>query len=500
MSIHFNGSLKKIIALIAGPLSFAIIVLMPPVQDLSSEAQSILAITSWIAIWWVTEAIPIPVTSLLPIVLFPLTGALDIAKTTSSYGHKMIFLYMGGFIIALAIEKWNLHRRIALQTINLIGKDADRIILGFMVATYLLSMWISNTASTMMMLPIAIAVAKQFGGMRTSQDDLVGSSKLSSSFGLPLMLGIAYAASIGGITTLIGTPTNAMLSAVVKDMFQQEIDFAKWMTLSLPISVVLLVICWVYLVKIVFPVKVDDDSGGYEEIKRELKALGPVTSDEKKVIVVFLITAISWITRSFLLQKFIPAIDDTIIALVGVVLLFLIPSSKKKEQMMDWQTARKLPWGILILFGGGLAIATGFQSSGLAAWLAGTLKGLDSVSFIILLFAVSAMVNYLTEVTSNVATATILLPILASIAIALEVHPYALMIAATLSASCAFMLPVATPPNAVVFSTGYIKISQMVRAGFFLNLISVVVIVLAVWFLLPIVWGIDPKALPDFAR
>ncbi len=500
MPENHRTSPKKIIARLAGPISFFIILYVPISADLSSEAQSVLAITSWIAIWWVTEAIPIPVTSLLPIILFPLTGALDIAKTSASYGHKMIFLYMGGFIIALAIEKWNLHRRIALQTIYMIGKNADRIILGFMLATYMLSMWISNTASTMMMLPIAIAVAKQFGGMSMNEEDLVGNKKLSSSFGLPLMLGIAYAASIGGITTLIGTPTNAMLSAVVKDMFNQEIDFAKWMTLSLPISAILLVICWVYLVKFVFPVKVDNDEGGYEEIKRELHSLGPVTADEKKVIVVFLITAISWISRSFLLKRFIPAIDDTIIALVGVVLLFLIPSSRKGENIMDWKTARKLPWGILILFGGGLAIASGFQSTGLAAWLAGTLKGLDNVSFIVLLFAVSAMVNYLTEVTSNVATATILLPILASIAIAMEVHPYALMIAATLSASCAFMLPVATPPNAVVFSTGYIKISQMVRAGFFLNMISVIVIVFALWFLLPLVWDIDPNMLPEFAR
>ncbi|MCG8310988.1 MAG: DASS family sodium-coupled anion symporter [Cytophagales bacterium] len=500
MSAHLKISGKRFIALISGPLSFVIILSIPPAADLSAEAQSVLAITSWIAIWWVTEAIPIPVTSLMPIVLFPLTGALNITDTTSAYGHKMIFLYMGGFIIALAIEKWNLHRRIALQTIHLIGKNAGRIILGFMLATYLLSMWISNTASAMMMLPIAVAVAKQFDGMIASEDDLTGSKKLSSSFGLPLMLGIAYAASIGGITTLIGTPTNAMLSAVVKDLFDQEIDFAKWMTLSFPISISLLFICWIYLVKIVFPVKADKHAPGYKEIKKQLRLLGPMTFDEKKVIAVFLFTAILWITRSFLLKKFIPAIDDTIIAIVGAVLLFLIPSSKKGVRIMDWQTARKLPWGILILFGGGLAIASGFQSSGLAAWLAGTLKGLDQVSFIVLLFAVSAMVNYLTEVTSNVATATILLPILASIAITLEVHPYALMIAATLSASCAFMLPVATPPNAVVFSTGYIKISQMARAGFFLNIISVILIVLALWFFMPLIWDIDPNTLPDFVK
>ena len=352
-----QGTIKRTIALLAGPLSFLVVYLLPGAEGLSSEAQSILAITSWIAIWWITEAIPIPVTSLMPIILFPLTGALDIATTASSYGHKMIFLYMGGFIIALAIEKWNLHRRIALQTIYLIGKDADRIILGFMVATYLLSMWISNTASSMMMLPIAIAVARQFGGFIEEGSDLSGQEKLQSSFGLPLMLGIAYAASIGGITTLIGTPTNAMLSAIVKDIFDQEIDFANWMILSLPISLLLLVISWIFLVKVIYPVRIENSAGGYEEIKKELHALGPVTADEKKVIAVFLLTAISWITRSFLLKRFIPAIDDTIIALVGVLLLFIIPSSKKGEQMMDWPTARKLPWGILILFGGGLLLA-----------------------------------------------------------------------------------------------------------------------------------------------
>jgi sodium-dependent dicarboxylate transporter 2/3/5 len=500
MSATNKNSPRRIIATIAGPLLFIIILLLPPAEGMTNEARAVMAITAWIAIWWITEAIPIPVTSLLPIILFPLTGALDIVKTTSSYGHKMIFLYMGGFIIALAIEKWNLHKRIALQTIYLVGKNTDRIILGFMLATWLLSKWISNTATTMMMLPIAVAVAKQMGGVGKEDQDLVGKEKLSTSFGLPLMLGIAYAASIGGITTLIGTPTNAMLSAVVKDLFDQEIDFAKWMSISLPISIILLAICWIYLVKIVFPVKSSGNSDGYEEIKKELKSLGPLTSDEVKVIVIFLITAVSWITRSFLLKRFIPFIDDTIIALFGTILLFLIPSSKKGERLMNWETARKLPWGILILFGGGLALASGFQSSGLAEWLGGSLKNLENVSFIILLFALSAMVNFLTEVTSNVATASILLPILASLAVVMGIHPYALMIAATLSASCAFMLPVATPPNAVVFSTGYIKISQMVRAGFFLNIISIIVIVISLWFLLPLIWGIDPKVMPDFAK
>ncbi len=500
MSAVYPGSINKLIYTLAGPLSFLIIILLPPIKDLPHEAQAVLAVTVWVAIWWVTEAIPIPVTSLLPIILFPLTGALDIQTTTASYGHKMVYLYMGGFIIALAFEKWNLHKRIALQTIFWIGKDANRIILGFMVATYLLSMWISNTATTMMMLPIAIAVAKQFGHSGDESGDKLAHKKLEHTFGLPLMLGIAYAASIGGITTLIGTPTNAMLAAVVQDMFGQEIDFAKWMIISLPISLVLLFICWIYLVKIMFPVGNAGASGSFDEIRKELTALGRTTSDERKVIIVFAITAISWISRAFLLNKIIPGIDDTIIALVGALLLFLIPSSKKGEKLMDWKSARKLPWGILVLFGGGLALANGFQYSGLANWIGLSLKGMDNVSFILLLFAVSAMVNFLTEVTSNVATASILLPILGTTAIALGVHPYALMMTATLSASCAFMLPVATPPNAVVFSTGYISIRQMMRAGFFLNLVSIVVIVLALWYLMPIIWDINPNALPGFTK
>lgn len=488
------------LSIFSGPTAFLIILLLPTADGMSVQAQAVLAVTAWIAIWWISEAIPIPVTSLLPIVLFPLTGALSIAKTTASYGHTMVFLYMGGFIVALAIEKWNLHKRIALLTISFIGRKADRIILGFMLATFLLSMWISNTATTMMMLPIALAVARQYGNNDNLEHDLIKHKKLKPSFGLPLMLGIAYAASIGGISTLIGTPTNAMLAAVVKEIFKQEIDFAKWMTISLPISIVLLIICWYYLVRIIFPVSRDGASGGYDEIKKELKLLGAISPDEKRVLIVFLLTAVSWITRSFLLQKFIKGIDDTIIALVAVVLLFLIPSSKKGQKLMDWETARKLPWGILILFGGGLALAEGFQSSGLAGWLGESLKMMNNVSFIILLFVVSAMVNFLTEVTSNVATASILLPILASIAVVLGVHPYPLMIAATLSASCAFMLPVATPPNAIVFSTGYISIGQMARAGFFMNIISIIVIVLALWFFLPLIWGVDPMVLPDFAK
>jgi solute carrier family 13 (sodium-dependent dicarboxylate transporter), member 2/3/5 len=495
---------KKTLSIVLGPVAFLTVMFLFPVDGLPEQAKAVLAVTLWVAIWWVTEAVPIPVTSLLPIILFPMSGALSIGETSASYGHPMVFLYMGGFILALAIEKWNLHKRIALFTIASVGGRADRIILGFMLATFLLSMWISNTATTMMMLPIALAVAGQYGRTDAQQDasdkKIAKSVSKHASFGLPLMLGIAYSASIGGISTLIGTPTNAMLAAVVRDIFDREINFAKWMTISLPIAIVLLFIAWAYLVKIVFPVSQAKAVSSYDEIKKELRALGKITPDEKKVIIVFFLTAFSWITRSFLLQKLIKGIDDTVIALFAAAVLFLIPSSEKGRQLMDWKTATKLPWGILILFGGGLALAEGFQTSGLAAWMGESLKLLDNVSFIVILFAVSAMVNFLTEVTSNVATASILLPILASVAVVMGVHPYPLMIAATLSASCAFMLPVATPPNAIVFSSGYISIGQMVRAGFILNVISILVIVLALWFFLPLVWGIDPAVLPEFAK
>lgn len=488
MSLNWLRSRSKIFAVLTGPALFVIIYLLP-LEGITSQGRSVLAVTIWVAFWWITEAIPIAATSLVPIVLFPLTGGLDLAHTTASYGHKMVFLYLGGFVIALAIEKWNLHKRIALQTIKLIGKNADMIILGFMLATFFLSMWISNTATTMMMLPIAVAVANKLDPLRDVGD---GVMKGQTKFGLSLMLAIAFSASIGGLSTLIGTPTNAMFAAVVKEIYNVDIDFATWFSFALPISSVLLVISWVYLVKFVYPVKIRDEQLAGNEIEKELKLLGKITKEEKRVTIVFALTALAWILRSLVLKKFIPNIDDTIIAMTGALVLFLIPSTKKGKMLMDWSTAKRLPWGILILFGGGLSIAAGFQSSGLANWMGNSLQGLQNFQLIVILFFVALLVNALTEFTSNVATASILLPILASLAAAIHLHPYMLMVVATLVASCAFMLPVATPPNAVVFSSGYIRIRDMARTGVGLNLISILLVVLAVWFFLPMFWGIDP--------
>lgn len=354
---------KQNIGRVLGPLVFFLILFFFHPDDLSDEANAVLASVAWVAIWWVTEAIPIYVTALLPLILFPLTGGLSLTETATSYGHKYIFLYMGGFILAIAIEKWNLHRRIALTIINLIGTNVINIILGFMLATAFLSMWISNTAAAVIILPIAMAIVYQ---LNDNPDTEKNENKI---FGKALMLAIAYSASIGGIATLIGTPTNLVLAGVVQTTFGKEITFSEWFVLGFPIAIILLFLCWYYLTRFAFTFKQKDFPGGRSEISARLKALGKMGYEEKSVLVVFAVTAFAWIARSFLLQRFIPKMDDTIIAMMTVVILFLLPTREKGKRLMDWQDAVKLPWGILLLFGGGLTLALGFDTSGLALWI-----------------------------------------------------------------------------------------------------------------------------------
>jgi len=477
---------SKKIGLFLGPISFVLTRLFFHSEGLSDEANAVLASTLWIAIWWTTEAIPIAVTSLLPIILFPLSGALSLEDTSSSFGHRYIFLYMGGFILALAIEKWNLHKRIALNIIKLIGTDVRKIILGFMIATAFLSMWISNTATAVMMLPIGIAIIKQMKDLKdTSQDE-------NTIFGKALMLSIAYSASIGGISTLIGTPPNLVFAGIVQELYHIEISFLQWITFGLPLSIILLTISWIYLTRVAFKFPQTNFEEGQAEINRQLKGLGKIGYEEKIVLFVFILTGLAWISRTFLLNLFLPNLDDSIIALIAGVCLFLINAGPDRDQkIMFWEDAVKLPWGILLLFGGGLAIAAGFQESGLATWIAQSMVQLSGYSIIIILLVVVAAVNFLTEITSNLATIAMLLPILAPTAILLDVHPYLLMVGATLSASCAFMLPVATPPNAVVFGSKYLKISDMVRVGLLMNVISIILILLMVYFILPKVWDFN---------
>jgi len=475
------------LGLFLGPITFLLIYFFVSSAGLNPASQAMLGLAAWMAIWWITEAIPIAATAFLPLIFMPLLGILPIASVSSNYMHPTVMLYMGGFLLATGIEKWNLHRRIALNIINLVGTDLRKIVLGFILATGILSMWISNSATSLMMLPIGLAVVNQF-------KDQLGSSKqaISESMGKSIMLGIAYSASIGGVATLIGTPTNTILAAVVSDLYGYTIGFNEWMMFGLPLSLVMLFICWYYLVNYANPLPAHFSlRDGKSIIKSQLTNLGKMTYEEKMVMIVFGLVCFSWISRSFLLQQFLPELDDTIIVLVGVVVLFIIPASKEGERILDWKTAERIPWGILILFGGGLALAGGFKETGLAEWIGQRFTLIEGISFFLLLMIIIASVNFLTEVTSNVATASMLLPILASVALKLDLHPFGLMFGATLAASCAFMLPVATPPNAVVFGSGYLQMKDMVKAGFWLNVISIFLVTLMVYFVLPWMWGIE---------
>ena len=481
----------KRIGLVLGPLLFIIIILFVNPEGLSPEGRAVLASTAWIAVWWITEAIPIAATAMLPIILFPLSGGLDLVSTTSSFGHKYVFLYLGGFIIAITIEKWHLHKRIALNIINIIGSDVRKIILGFMMATAFLSMWISNTATSVMMLPIGIAIIKQL------KDNPQTIENENLIFGKALMLAIAYSASIGGIGTLIGTPPNLVLAGVVSDTYGYEITFLQWFAFGFPISVLLLFICWMYLTRYAFSFKQTEFPGGKQEIKRLLKTLGAISYEEKLVAIIFAVTAFCWITRSFLLQGIFPALDDTIIAVFFAILLFLIPSKDKKERLINWEEAVKLPWGIILLFGGGMALAKGFETSGLAAWIGNQMTTLQGVLTIFLILLLVAAVNFLTEITSNLATTAMLLPVLAPMALTVDIHPFVLMVGAAVAASCAFMLPVATPPNAVVFGSGYLRIPDMVSKGIVMNIISIIIVTLFVYFILPEVWNLAVEGFPS---
>jgi sodium-dependent dicarboxylate transporter 2/3/5 len=482
---------NKLIPILLGPAIFVVMEVLGPPSTMNMAAFQVLCVTAWIAVWWITEAIPIAVTALLPIVLFPLTGALSLSATTASFGHKYIFLYLGGFLLAISIEKWNLHKRIALNIINLIGSNINTIILGFMVATGFMSMWISNTATSVMMLPIGMAVVTQFN----RKDD--GETSDGLFVGKALMLAIAYSASIGGFASLIGTPPNLVLAGVLEETYGVKITFMQWMKIGLPISAILMVVCWTYLTRFAFKFEQKEFPGGRKEIKSMLSKLGKMSSEEKTVLAVFMITAILWMTRS-LIEKVVPVIDDTIIALIAGISLFVIPA-KNNARIIDWNECAQIPWGIILLFGGGMALAEGFSETGLAQWIALQMTQMQGLHLIILVLVLVASVNFLTEITSNLATTAMLLPVLAPMAFAFDLHPFSIMVAVTISASCAFMLPVATPPNAVVFGSGYLRIPDMIRAGIWMNLISIMIITLFAYYLLPIFWDFIPDEFPaDF--
>ena len=474
---------KKNIGLFLGPLVFFLVKFFYNPEGLSNEGLSILASTLWVAIWWITEAVPIYVTALIPIILFPLSGGLELKQTTAAYGHKFVFLFVGGFILAIAIEKWKLHKRIALNIIGLVGTKKSNIILGFMIATAFLSMWISNTATAVMILPVGLAIISQL------KDNPKTIENENLVFGKTLMLAIAYSASIGGMATLIGTPPNLVLAGVIKTSYNIEINFLQWMSFGLPISIFLLFICWKYLTSVAYKFDNQNFDSGMNEINDQLKSLGKISYEEKSVMIIFIATALAWITQSFVIKKYIPEIDDTIIAIIAAVTLFILPNKKGDKKLLDWEDAVKLPWGILLLFGGGMALAKGFDSSGLAIWIGSQMSFFDAIPLLALLLFLVAMVNFLTEITSNLATTAMLLPVLVALAETIGVNPYYLLVGATVAASCAFMLPVATPPNAVVFGSKILKIDDMIKKGFWMNLISIFILTAAVYWILPIIWG-----------
>ena len=477
-SLHIE---RRTFGLVLGPLLFCIVMLAPLPGGMSLAGWHVVAVAGLMATWWITEAIPIAATALLPVALFPLLNVMSTSATTGAYANHLVFLFLGGFLIAMAMQKWNLHRRIALHTIKIVGVSPSRIILGFMIATAFLSMWISNTATAMMMLPIALAVAGQLTGNTTPDQP-----QSPPAFGVALMLGIAYAASIGGVATLIGTPPNAILAGIVERLYDQRISFAAWMSFALPLSMVMLAIAWFYLTRIAYPVKQHPVNNVDELLDQELAQLGPMSRQERMVALIFALVAFTWISRGLIEIRILEGVSDATIAIAGALLLFMIPVDiRKREFLLDWSTAVKLPWDILILFGGGFALAQGFSDSGLTTWVVTQLSDLQGAPPFVFILVVTLVVIFLTEVTSNTATATLILPVLGALATAVNMEPMTLMVPAAIAASYAFMLPVATPPNAIVFSSRYITIPQMARAGLYMNLVAMIVIALFVIMLLP---------------
>jgi len=486
-------SRPQLVGLLLGPALFLLTMLFFSPEGLSDQGKLVLGITLWIATWWITEAIPIPATSLLPILLLPATGALDNATVTSAYGDDIIYLFLGGFFIATAMEKWNLHKRIALAIIAFVGTSTQRILLGFMLATGFLSMWVSNTAAVMMMVPMALAITAQVAQTLKGQAD----EEHVPSFEKALLFGVGYGGTIGGLGTLIGTPPNIILAAQVQQLFGTDISFAGWMLIGVPLVVVLLFVTWFYLGNVAFPARIKNLPGGRQMIQRERDALGQIGYEEKVVAAVFIGAAFMWITRGLIWDAIMPELRDGMIAVAAAVLLFVFPAKTSgHSRVLDWKDSKEIPWGILLLFGGGLAIAAGFRASGLSAWMGNQLTFFDSFHLIVMIAGATLLILFLTEITSNTATATMILPVVAALALALEIHPFALMIPCAMAANCAFMLPVGTPPNAIIFATEKLRITEMMKVGFLLNLIAAALITLLVYYVVPLVWGIDLNSVP----
>ncbi len=499
-----SGSIKQSMLFIA-PLISLLIIVFADLDPGNKNVTYTFAIAFLMAAWWISEPVPLAVTSLLPVVLFPFLGVVDGKTISALYFNHVIFLFIGGFLMAFAMERWNLHRRIALRILILFGISPGRILMGFMLATTFLSMWMSNTATAMMMVPIAFSIILKL-------EESLGKEKVGK-FSVGLLLAVAYSASIGGIATLVGTPPNLSFVRISSIIFPRmtEISFANWFFFALPVTILLFFSAWLILYLMYKPKDRWNDIS-MNEFKSEYKSLGSPKQEEKVVFVLFAVLVFLWIFRSeIVIQSLvIPGweklfnhpdfINDGTVAVLFALLLFMIPSKTRKgEKLMNWETANKIPWGIVLLFGGGFALAQGFVASGLSVWFGEQLKGLAGIKPIFLTLAVVTMLALLTELTSNVATTEMILPILAGLAVAIKVNPMLLMIPATLAASMAFMLPVATPPNAIIFGTNRIRITDMIKAGLLLDAVSIFIITLVMYFWGTIIFGIDLTVFPDWA-
>lgn len=489
-----NGpvSMIKWIGFFGGLFLFALMIFSSPPEGLSIAGWRTAAAAILMAIWWVTEVIPISATAMLPLVLFPILDVGNITETATPYANPMIFLFLGGFIIAIAMQRWDLHRRIALSIIALIGSKPRSIIAGFMVSSAFMSMWVSNTAATMMMLPIAMSVILLTKTKKHSPED----QKQYNNFGLTLMLAIAFSASVGGLGTVIGTPTNALMIAFVNDAYRIEINFAQWMMIGVPVVILGLPVIFYTLANLVYPVRIKTLPGGRQYILDEMKRLGKISTPELMVAFVFTLVAVLWMTRP-LIEGYITGLSDAGIAIFGALLLFILPVNLKTSTfLMRWKDAENLPWGVLILFGGGLSLAGAIQRTGLAEWVGGYFGILAGWHAILIILIVALVIIMFTELASNSATAAAFLPVIGSVAIAIGQDPLLLAIPVAMVASCAFMLPVATPPNAIVYGSGVMTIPQMAKAGFALNIFFAVLITFLTYFLFTAILGIEIGQVP----
>ncbi|WP_022700601.1 SLC13 family permease [Oceanicaulis alexandrii] len=477
-------ALYQRVGLVLGPIAALITALTFSPDGLPQQATIVAAIGVLMAIWWATEAIPVAITAFLPLVALPILGVVSTREIAAPYAHPIIYLFFGGFVVALAIERCGLHRRIALGVFAIAGADARALVAGFMGAAAFVSMWISNTSTTLMLLPIAVSV---FTVINETMPTLAPRQR--ENFGVSLLLGLAYGATLGGVATLVGTPPNAFMVGFMADNYDVQIDFARWMMVGVPVTLVMLPLAWLVLTRFIYPINFKASDEAVQHIRAMREGLGAMSKAEVRTALLFGFLVFGWLSRSWLSSlPFLGELTDTGVAMTAAVAAFLIPSGQKGQALMTWDAMSRLPWGVLALFGGGLALATAVTSSGLALWMGQQLVGVGTINAILLVVTATALVIFITELTSNLATTATFLPVIAAIGVETGQDPLIYVIPVTLAASCAFMLPVATPPNAVVFSSGLVAIPAMARVGLVLNIIAVAVLSVVALLLAPVVF------------